>query len=521
MAEPDNTILYYKGKLDAATQSYAVVDLTDGSVIGKNIDAALPLASVTKLFTAATIIHGAGTGFVYDEAGDSKAEKKRKKTLRALMKDFLSFSRNENGPKLVGNAFGSNDAAEKAFLDLKKDLGLDSWNPKLKLGQSSYTTGYNADGDGPMASPRDVAKVLSYLYSVDNGKFMEDFASPNAAGGHTMEYAFNDKDGKNLVEMIGAKSGTNPKAGDITAALLFRNKTNGHIYASFAHMGSSDKRPNIVKWMECLGGLFQTAGQHDVAVASGAPSLDTSYVKLGDGGMDSPTGKGASWDELYKMVSDMPPVPHPRPIEKPKAPWVPDDVRNIALSRTISYNDALNVVPKIPAAPKTPAQLREMMILAQLDKDKLAQTNVAALDAANAALADKAKADAVPLPKKRPAPPEKEGDQQPAAQPANDAPAEDVMRRINFILTGKTKYLKKGEKPDREWKRALQNDVAKALGKGTATDDGVFTPDKALNDGVIGKGTVKALREYQKLYKAQGGDVVPLVKTAAAPQPGV
>ncbi len=93
---------------------------------------------------------------------------------------------------------------------------------------------------------------------------------------------------------------------------------------------------------------------------------------------------------------------------------------------------------------------------------------------------------------------------------------DDIMRRVNYLLFGDAKYLLKGEKPNREWRKMLQSDLARALGKGTIDENGGFTPDKALSDGIIGAKTTAVLQAFRKAYKKIGPS-----PEAAAPAPAM
>ncbi len=204
-------------------RSEITVNLDTGDIIRANRpEAAVPLASVTKLMTAATVFHLNNT-----------MNGGRPTYSAAQMGRFLSRSTNEIGDQLARQTCGSVPSFINQMNEHARRIGMQNFN-------FTNTTGLNPDGTGPTASPADVARLLSWFHRQPGGDdFLRRYASPDSGHGHTMGYAF-DQGG-----VIGAKTGTNPGAGDVTGAVLFRG-ANNHTYATFIHTNSTGERPNMI-----------------------------------------------------------------------------------------------------------------------------------------------------------------------------------------------------------------------------------------------------------------------------------
>jgi hypothetical protein len=240
-------------------------DLSEAQHVGTRVDERAPLASSWKMVVAAVILHARGSEFLNNPQN------------RREMARFLSRSTNEMGPRMAMRAFGSQQAFYEALQRFRTDLGLTSLlpihangiessrGPDRRLSFFDATTGYNSDGVGPMASPRDMARVMQFLYQGNHGlpperrgafnvpedqrgAFLRRYANPRGSGvGHTMAgYAF----GNRHIEMIGCKSGSNPRAGTITASCLFRDRRTGDVFVGFMHTGSSGNRPGLVRGLQ-------------------------------------------------------------------------------------------------------------------------------------------------------------------------------------------------------------------------------------------------------------------------------
>ena len=200
-----------------------VVNLDTGAIIrGNRVDNPVPLASVTKLMTAATIFHLNNT--------DSN---RRRTYSDNQMGRFLSRSTNEIGDQLARQTSGSVQAFVAQMNEHARRIGMQNSN-------FTNTTGLNPDGVGPTASPADVARLLSWFHRQPGGDdFLRRYASPDSGFGHTMSYAFEHGG------VIGAKTGTNPQAGDVTGAVLFRG-ANNQTYATFIHTNNTGERPTMI-----------------------------------------------------------------------------------------------------------------------------------------------------------------------------------------------------------------------------------------------------------------------------------
>jgi hypothetical protein len=301
--------------LDRRASHFALMNLTgagadwnDAHYVGSRVDEPTPLASSWKLVVAAVILHARGAEFL-DEAETHRDRRGRTITTyphQRMMARFLSRSDNEMGEELALEAFGSEQAFYEALQRFQRDLGLTSLlpvhpdgiqssrNPNRRLPFFDATTGFNSDGAGPMASPRDMARIMRFLYQGNHGlpenqhgafnvpedqrgAFLRRYANPRGSGvGHTMAgYAFGNPD----IEMIGCKSGTNPGMGDITATCLFRNKRTGDIFAGFMHTGSSGHRPGLVRGLQRLAlEGFEAIEALGRPVVRGARDLATSIL---------------------------------------------------------------------------------------------------------------------------------------------------------------------------------------------------------------------------------------------------
>lgn len=200
----------YRGKCEI------VCDLNTGEVIrGNKMTSAVPLASVTKLMTAATAFYLKGKYSHYQ------------------MGRFLSRSDNSMGPIIARQTSGS----EAKFV---AEMNAHAHRIGMKHSNFMNTTGLNPDGTGPTASAADIVRLLRWFHTQPGGdEFLKKYASPKSGFGHTMGYAFAQGG------VIGAKTGTNPQAGDVTGAVLFKGDK-GHTYAAFMHGKDTEARKELI-----------------------------------------------------------------------------------------------------------------------------------------------------------------------------------------------------------------------------------------------------------------------------------
>jgi hypothetical protein len=307
---PDDGLSQFNSK------GYLLVDIDSGRIEAeKNGDKALPLASNTKMWTAATLVHLSekhGTTFKVSEMrrylarsdndlGIYMAAKvmaqlpgenaNRFAELADKIKDGETvYRRNKKGKKVpvnisyIDDSPTSNripkrirDEVEGAFSKHMAEFGKtihlsDKADPK-------NTSGMNWDGTGPVATPKDMAKIYKYLHEVDiqdkkrknQVGFLSSVASPD--GRHTMSGYLG---GRNVEA---AKSGT--IRGNYVGSLIFKGE-NGATYAGFFNANSGSSRKNLAEAMLKVGRDGKEQSLVADAVDFGSGVVKTAVTIAGD-----------------------------------------------------------------------------------------------------------------------------------------------------------------------------------------------------------------------------------------------